>query len=138
MLMPRKVKYRKMQRGRMKGIATRGNFVTFGDFGLQAVGRGWLTSRQIEAGRIAITRAVKKGGKIWIRVFPWKPITKKPLETRMGKGKGNPEFWVDVIKPGRIIYEIGGVPEELAREALRLAAAKLPFKTRIVTRIETR
>ncbi len=138
MLMPRKVKYRKMQRGRMKGIATRGNFVTFGDFGLQAVGRGWLTSRQIEAGRIAITRAVKKGGKIWIRVFPWKPITKKPLETRMGKGKGNPEFWVDVIKPGRIIYEIAGVPEELAREALRLAAAKLPFKTRIVTRIETR
>ncbi len=138
MLMPRKVKYRKMQRGRMKGKATRGNFVTFGDFGLQAVGRGWLTSRQIEAGRIAITRAVKKGGKIWIRVFPWKPITKKPLETRMGKGKGNPEFWVDVIKPGRIIYEIAGVPEELAREALRLAAAKLPFKTRIVTRIETR
>ncbi len=138
MLMPRKVKYRKMQRGRMKGIATRGNFVTFGDLGLQAVERGWLTSRQIEAGRIAITRAVKKGGKIWIRVFPWKPITKKPLETRMGKGKGNPEFWVDVIKPGRIIYEIGGVPEDLAREALRLAAAKLPFKTRIVTRIETR
>ncbi len=138
MLMPRKVKYRKMQRGRMKGKASRGTFVAFGDFGLQAVGRGWLTSRQIEAGRIAITRAVKKGGKIWIRVFPWKPVTKKPLETRMGKGKGNPEYWVDVIKPGRIIYEIGGVPEELAKEALRLAARKLPFKTRIVERIHTR
>ncbi len=138
MLMPRKVKYRKMQRGRMKGKAKRGTFVAFGDYGLQAVDRGWLTSRQIEAGRIAITRAVKKGGKIWIRVFPWKPVTKKPLETRMGKGKGNPEFWVDVIKPGRIIYEIGGVPEELAKKALLLASRKLPFKTRIVERIHTR
>ncbi|MCD6454680.1 MAG: 50S ribosomal protein L16 [Candidatus Aminicenantes bacterium] len=136
MLMPRKVKYRKLQRGRMKGKASRGNKVAFGDFGLQALGRGWITARQIEAGRVAITRAVKKGGKIWIRVFPWKPITKKPLETRMGKGKGNPEFWVDVVKPGRIIYEIGGVPEEIARRALTLAAAKLPFKTRIVTRIQ--
>lgn len=136
MLMPRKVKYRKQQRGRMKGKAQRGNKVAFGDFGLQALGRGWITARQIEAGRIAITRAVKKGGKIWIRVFPWKPITKKPLETRMGKGKGNPEFWVDIVKPGRIIYEIGGVPEELARRALELASRKLPFKTRIVTRIQ--
>ena len=120
----------------MKGKAQRGNKVAFGDFGLQALGRGWITARQIEAGRIAITRAVKKGGKIWIRVFPWKPITKKPLETRMGKGKGNPEFWVDIVKPGRIIYEIGGVPEELARRALELASRKLPFKTRIVTRIQ--
>ncbi len=136
MLMPRKVKYRKQQRGRMKGKAQRGNKVAFGDFGLQALGRGWITARQIEAGRIAITRAVKKGGKIWIRVFPWKPITKKPLETRMGKGKGNPEFWVDIVKPGRIIYEIGGVPEELARRALELASRKLPFKTRVVTRIQ--
>jgi len=136
MLMPRKVKYRKQQRGRMKGKAQRGNKVAFGDFGLQALGRGWITARQIESGRIAITRAVKKGGKIWIRVFPWKPITKKPLETRMGKGKGNPEFWVDIVKPGRIIYEIGGVPEELARRALELASRKLPFKTRIVTRIQ--
>ena len=136
MLMPRKVKYRKLQRGRMKGNASRGNKVAFGDFGLQALGRGWMTARQIEAGRVAITRAVKKGGKIWIRVFPWKPITKKPLETRMGKGKGNHEFWVDIIKPGKIIYEIGGVPEEIARRALELASRKLPFKTRIVTRIQ--
>ncbi len=135
MLMPRKVKYRKQQRGRMKGNATRGNTVAFGDFALQALNRGWLTSRQIEAGRIAITRAVKKGGKLWIRVFPWKPVTKKPVETRMGKGKGNPEFWVDVIKPGKIIYELGGIPEDLARNALELASRKLPFKTRIVTRI---
>jgi large subunit ribosomal protein L16 len=134
MLMPKKVKYRKQQRGKIKGVARRGNTVSFGDFALQALEPGWLTARQIEAARIAMTRHVKRGGKIWIRIFPSKPITKKPLETRMGKGKGNPEEWVAVIKPARILYEMEGVPEDIAREAMRLAAHKLPLKTRFVTR----
>ncbi len=134
MLMPKKVKYRKVQRGRMKGKAQSGNTLVFGDYGLQALGRKWLTARQIEAARIAINRHIKKGGKIWIRVFPWKPITKRPPETRMGKGKGDVDSWVDVIKPGRILFEIEGVSEEVAREAFRLASYKLPFKTRFVKR----
>ncbi len=134
MLMPKKVKYRKQQRGRMKGKAYSGNTLVFGDYGLQALGRKWLTARQIEAARIAINRYIKKGGKIWIRVFPWKPITKRPPETRMGKGKGDVDSWVDVIKPGRILFEIEGVSEEVAREAFRLASYKLPFKTRFVKR----
>ncbi len=134
MLMPKRTKYRKTQKGRMKGTAYRGSTVAFGDYGLQAVERGWMTSRQIEAARVAITRKIKRMGKVWIRVFPDKPITLKPAETRMGKGKGNPEYWVAVIKPGRIIYEINGVSPELAKEAFRLGAAKLPFKTRMVRR----
>ena len=134
MLMPKKVKYRKIQRGRMKGKAQSGNTLVFGDYGLQALGRKWLTARQIEAARIAINRYIKKGGKIWIRVFPWKPITKRPPETRMGKGKGDVDAWVDVIKPGRILFELEGVSEEVAREAFRLASYKLPFKTRFVKR----
>ena len=136
MLMPKKVKYRKQQRGKNRGIALRGSTVAFGDFGLQATERGWLTARQIEAARIAMTRHVKRGGKIWIRIFPDKPVTKKPLETRMGKGKGPPEEWVAVIRPARILYEMEGVSEEVAREALRLAAHKLPIKTRFVSRRE--
>ncbi len=134
MLMPKKVKYRKIQRGRMKGKAQSGNTLSFGDFGLQAMGRTWLTARQIEAARVAINRHIKKGGKMWIRVFPWKPISKRPPETRMGKGKGDVAEWVDVIKPGRILFELEGVPEELAKEAFRLASHKLPFKTRFVKR----
>ena len=134
MLMPKKVKYRKQQRGKNRGIASRGVKVSFGDYALQAVERGWLTARQIEAARIAMTRHVKRGGKIWIRVFPDKPVTKKPLETRMGKGKGPPEEWVAVIRPARILYEMEGVTEEIAREAMRLAAHKLPIKTQFVTR----
>ncbi len=134
MLAPRKVKYRKQQKGRMKGKASRGNTLAFGDFGLQALECCWLTAKQIEAGRLAITRHVKRGGKIWIRVFPDKPITKKPAETRMGKGKGSVEGWVAVVKPGRIIYELHGVSKEVAEEALRLASHKLPIATRIVTR----
>lgn len=134
MLMPKKVKHRKQQRGKIKGIAQRGNYVAFGDYALQALEPGWLTARQIEAARIAMTRHVKRGGKIWIRVFPDKPITKKPLETRMGKGKGNPEEWVAVVKPTRILYEMEGVPADVAKEAMRLAAHKLPIKTRFVTR----
>jgi large subunit ribosomal protein L16 len=134
MLMPKKVKFRKQQRGRMRGTATRGNTVAFGDYGLQALEPGWITARQIEAARIAMTRYVKRGGKIWIRIFPDKPVTKKPLETRMGKGKGNPEEWVAVVKPARILYEMEGVSEEVAREAMRLAAHKLPIKTRFVVR----
>jgi len=137
MLMPKKVKYRKQQRGKIKGFARRGHKVSFGDYALQALEPGWITARQIEAARIAMTRHVKRGGKIWIRVFPDKPITKKPLETRMGKGKGNPEEWVAVIKPARILYEMEGVPESVAREAMRLAAHKLPIKTRFVTRRES-
>jgi large subunit ribosomal protein L16 len=137
MLMPKKVKYRKQQRGKIKGFARRGQKVSFGDYALQALEPGWITARQIEAARIAMTRHVKRGGKIWIRVFPDKPITKKPLETRMGKGKGNPEEWVAVIKPARILYEMEGVPESVAREAMRLAAHKLPIKTRFVTRRES-
>jgi len=134
MLMPKKVKHRKQQRGRMRGQANRGSTLTFGEFGLQALEPCWLTARQIEAGRIAITRHGKRKGKLWIRVFPWKPVTKKPTEVRMGKGKGDPEFWVDVIRPGKIIYELEGVPESLAKEAMRLAANKLPIKTRFVSR----
>ena len=138
MLMPKKVKYRKQQRGKNRGIAHRGSTISFGDFGLQAIERGWLTARQIEAARIAMTRHVKRGGKIWIRIFPDKPVTKKPLETRMGKGKGPPEEWVAVIKPARILYEMEGVTEPVAREAMRLAAHKLPLRTRFVTRGERR
>ena len=134
MLMPKKVKHRKQQRGKIKGIARKGNYVAFGDYALQALEPGWITARQIEAARIAMTRYVKRGGKIWIRIFPDKPITKKPLETRMGKGKGNPEEWVAVVKPTRILYEMEGVPVEVAKEAMRLAAHKLPIKTRFVSR----
>jgi large subunit ribosomal protein L16 len=134
MLMPKKVKYRKQQRGRMKGKAYRGSSLSFGEYGLQAVEPCWMTARQIEAGRIAITRHIKRRGKLWIRVFPWKPVTKKPTEVRMGKGKGDPEFWVDVIRPGRILYELEGVPENIAREAMRLADRKLPIRTKFLTR----
>ncbi len=134
MLAPKKVKYRKKQKGTMNGKAWRGGDISFGEFGLKALEPGWVTSAQIEAARIAMTRHVKRGGKIWIRIFPDKPITKKPAETRMGKGKGAPEYWVSVVKPGRIIYEMAGVPEEVAREALRLAAHKLPLATRFVSR----
>jgi large subunit ribosomal protein L16 len=134
MLMPKKVKYRKHQRGRRRGKAHRGEDLSFGEFGLQALEPCWLTARQLEAGRIAITRYVKRKGKLWIRAFPWKPITKKPTEVRMGKGKGDPEFWVDVIKPGKIIYELEGVSEDAAKEAMRLAAHKLPIRTRFVSR----
>lgn len=134
MLMPKKVKYRKHHRGRMKGKAYRGSTLTFGEYGLQALEPCWLTARQIEAGRITITRYSKRKGKLWIRVFPWKPVSKKPTEVRMGKGKGDPEFWVDVVKPGRIIYELEGVSEGVAREAMRLAAHKLPIETRFVLR----
>jgi len=134
MLMPKRTKFRKMHKGRMQGTALRGATVAFGDFGLQAVECGWASSRQIEAARVAITRSIKRVGKVWIRVFPDKPITLKPAETRMGKGKGNPEYWVAVIKPGRILYEVNGVNLEAAKEAFRLGAAKLPFKTRVVSR----
>ena len=136
MLMPKRTKFRKMQKGRVKGLAQRGARVTFGDFGIKALDAGWITSRQIEAARIAMTRRMKRQGKVWIRVFPDKPITKKPAETRMGKGKGSPEYWVAVVKPGRILFEIGGVDEELAREALRLAIQKLPIKAKFVARPE--
>ena len=136
MLMPKKVKYRKQQRGRMAGKAWTGGHLSFGDFGLKATECGWVTAREIEAGRIAITRFIKRNGRIWIRMFPDKPITKKPQETRMGKGKGAPEAWVMVVKPGRILYEMEGVPESDAREALRLAAHKLSISTRFVTRSE--
>tara|TARA_Y100000590_G_scaffold11114_3_gene13703 strand:- start:1608 stop:2021 length:414 start_codon:yes stop_codon:yes gene_type:complete len=136
MLQPKKVKYRKMMKGRMRGKAYRGSDVSFGDFGLQAVTGGRMTARQIEAARIAMTRHVKRGGKIWIRVFPDKPITKKPAETRMGKGKGSPEEWVAVVRPGKVLYEMEGVSIEVAREAFRLAAHKLPFRTRFVQREE--
>jgi large subunit ribosomal protein L16 len=134
MLMPSKVKYRKSQRGRMRGTAGRGAELSFGEFGLQALEPCWLTARQIEAGRITITRYMKRRGKLWVRVFPWKPVTKKPTEVRMGKGKGDPEFWVDVIKPGRIIFELEGIPDNIAREAMRLAAHKLPIRTRFISR----
>src|SRR6185503_12256770 len=132
MLMPKKVKFRKQQRGRRAGTAKGGEYIAFGDFGLQAMEAGWVTARQIEAARIAITRHVKRGGKLWIRLFPDKPITKKPLETRMGKGKGPPESWVAVIKPGRVLYEMEGVSLDVAKEAFRLAAHKLPIKTKLV------
>ncbi len=136
MLMPKRTKYRKSQRGRRTGLAHRGSKVDFGQYALKAVEPCWLTARQIEAARVALTRRIKRGGKIWIRIFPDKPVTKKPAETRMGKGKGAPELWVAVIKPGRVLFEIEGITEELAREALRLAANKLPMKTRFVTRAE--
>lgn len=134
MLMPKRVKFRKQQRGRMTGKAIRGSRVAFGDFGLKAMEPGWITARQIEAARIAITRRMKRDGKVWIRIFPDKPVSKKPLETRMGKGKGSPEFWVSVVKPGRIMFEVGGVAAALAQEALKLAAYKLPVKVKIVSR----
>jgi large subunit ribosomal protein L16 len=134
MLMPKRTKYRKMQKGRMKGNAQRGTRVSFGDYGVKALEPGWITSRQIEAARIAMTRRMKRVGKVWIRIFPDKPITKKPAETRMGKGKGSPEYWVAVVKPGRILFEINGVDHTLAKRALSLGAAKLPFKTRVVSR----
>ncbi len=136
MLMPKKVKFRKMQKGRMTGKAYRGSDVSFGEYALKALEPGWISSRQIEAARIAITRHVKRGCKVWIRIFPDKPITKKPAETRMGKGKGSPEYWVAVVKPGRILYEMSGVSEEVARSALRLAAYKLPIATKFVKREE--
>ncbi|HHV28251.1 50S ribosomal protein L16 [Acetivibrio mesophilus] len=134
MLMPKRVKRRKVQRGRMKGVATRGNKVVHGDFGLQALEPAWITSNQIEAARIAMTRFIKRGGKVWIKIFPDKPVTEKPAETRMGSGKGSPEYWVAVVKPGRVMFEIAGVSEEVAREALRLAMHKLPIKCKFVTR----
>ena len=134
MLMPKRVKRRKVQRGRMKGIATRGNKVVNGQFGLQALEPAWITSNQIEAARVAMTRFIKRGGQVWIKIFPDKPVTSKPAETRMGSGKGSPEFWVAVVKPGRIMFEIAGVPEDTAREALRLAMHKLPVKCKFVAR----
>ena len=134
MLAPKRVKFRKMMKGRMRGVATRGQTVAFGHFGLQATDAGWVSNRQIEAARVALTRHMKRGGKLWIRIFPDKPITKKPAETRMGKGKGNPEGWVAVVKAGRVLFEIEGVPEQLARDALALASAKLPIGTRFVVR----
>ncbi len=134
MLLPKRVKYRRVQRGRMTGKATRGNFVSNGEFGLQATEPAWVTSNQIEAARIAMTRYIKRGGQVWIKIFPDKPITKKPAETRMGSGKGSPEFWVAVVKPGRVMFEIAGVPEETAREAMRLASHKLPLKTKFIVR----
>ena len=132
MLMPKRVKFRRVHRGRLTGTAMRGNTVSHGDFGLQALEPSWITSNQIEAARIAMTRYIKRGGKVWIKIFPDKPITKKPAETRMGKGKGAPEYWVAVVKPGRVMFEIGGVSEELAREAMRLAANKLPIKCKFI------
>lgn len=134
MLMPKKVKYRKQHRGRMRGKAYRASEVNFGQYGLQALESGWITNRQIEAARVAMTRKIKRAGRVWIRIFPDKPVTSKPAETRMGKGKGSPDHWVAVVKPGRIMYEMEGVSEELAREAFRLAAHKLPIKTRFVER----
>jgi large subunit ribosomal protein L16 len=136
MLSPKRVKYRKCQKGRMRGLAYRGSEVSFGDFGLQATECGWVSARQLEAGRVALTRHVKRGGKVWIRVFPNKPLSKKPAETRMGKGKGAPELWVAVIKPGRVLYELEGVPAEVAKEAFRRAGHKLPVGTRFVLRKE--
>ena len=136
MLLPKRVKYRRVHRGRMKGKATRGNTVSYGEFGLQAMEPGWITSNQIEAARIAMTRHTKRGGKVWIKIFPDKPVTEKPLGTRMGSGKGSPEHWVAVVKPGRVMFEIAGVSEEVAKEALRLAGHKLPVKTKVV-RAET-
>ncbi|HEX7098057.1 MAG TPA: 50S ribosomal protein L16 [Acidimicrobiia bacterium] len=134
MLMPKRTKYRKVHRGRRSGKAKGGTRVNFGEYGLQALESGWITARQIESARIAITRAVRRGGKVWINVFPDKPVTQKPAETRMGSGKGSPEYWVAVVKPGRVMFELAGVPEELAREAMRRASHKLPVKTRFVTR----
>jgi len=134
MLMPRRVKYRKKQRGSMKGNANKGNYIAFGRYGLKAMASAWISSRQIEAARVAMTRYIKRGGKVWIRIFPDKPVTQKPAETRMGKGKGAPEYWVAVVKTGRIMFEIEGVPEDEAKEAMRLASHKLPIKTKFVMR----
>jgi large subunit ribosomal protein L16 len=134
MLMPKRTKHRKTHRGRRTGVAKGGTQVNFGEYGLQALESGWITARQIESARVAITRAVKRGGKVWITIFPDKPVTQKPAETRMGSGKGNPEFWVSVVKPGRVMFELAGVPEDLAREAMRKAGHKLPIKTRFVSR----
>lgn len=134
MLMPKRVKYRKQQRGRRTGKAQRGNEVSFGEFGLKALEPAWITNRQIEAARVALSRHLKRGGKVWIRIFPDKPFTKKAAETRMGKGKGNPEYWVAVVKPGRVLFELGGVTGQLAQEAMRLASHKLPIKTSFITR----
>ena len=136
MLIPKRVKYRRQQRGRMTGKATRGNKVTYGEFGLQALEPGWITSNQIEAARVAMTRYTKRGGKVWIKIFPDKPVTQKPAETRMGSGKGSPEYWVSVVKPGRVMFEIAGVPEDAAQEALRLASHKLPIRTKVLKREE--
>ena len=137
MLMPKRTKFRKVQRGRMKGAASRGNKVSYGEFGIQAMEPGWITGNQIEAARVAMTRYTKRGGQVWIKIFPDKPVTQKPAETRMGSGKGSPEYWVAVVKPGRVLFEIAGVPEEAAREALRLASHKLPCKTKIVKKEDT-
>ena len=134
MLLPKRVKYRRQHRGRMRGEAHKGNFVAYGDFGLQSQEASWITSRQIEAARVAMTRYIKRGGQVWIKIFPDKPITEKPAETRMGSGKGSPEYWVAVVKPGRVMFEIGGVPENLAREAMRLAAHKLPVKCKFIAK----
>ena len=136
-VMPKRTKYRKVQKGRMRGKASRGNFVSEGEYGIQALEAGWITSNQIEAARVAMTRFTKRGGKVWIKIFPDKPITKKPAETRMGSGKGNPEYWVAVVKPGRVMFEMAGIPEETAREALRLAMHKLPIKSKFVVRETT-
>ena len=136
MLLPKRVKHRRVQRGRLKGKATRGNKIAYGDFGLVALEPAWITSNQIEAARIAMTRYIKRGGKVWIKIFPDKPITEKPAETRMGSGKGSPEYWVAVVKPGRVMFEIAGVDRELAQEAMRLAAMKLPIKCKFVTKEE--
>jgi large subunit ribosomal protein L16 len=136
MLMPKRVKFRKAQRGRMRGKATRGAAVAFGDFGLKALQPGWVTQRQIEASRVALTRMMKREGKVWIRIFPDKPVTKKPAETRQGSGKGSPEFWVAVVKPGRILFELGGVTKPVAEEAMKLAAHKLSIRTKFVTRVD--
>ena len=136
MLLPKRVKYRRVHRGRMTGKATRGNKVSYGDFGLQALEPAWITSNQIESARIAMTRYIKRGGQVWIKIFPDKPVTEKPAETRMGSGKGSPEYWVAVVKPGRVMFEIAGVPEETAREAMRLAMHKLPIKCKFVAKEE--
>ena len=134
MLMPKRVKYRRVHRGRMKGAAHRGNFIAYGDWGLQATEPSWVTSQQIEAARVALTRYTKRGGQVWIKIFPDKPVTKKPADTRMGSGKGAPEYWVAVVKPGRVMFEIGGIDGDIAKEALRLAAGKLPLKTKIINK----
>ncbi len=137
MLLPKRVKFRRVQRGRLKGKATRGNTVTYGDYGLQAMEPAWITSNQIEAARIAMTRYIKRGGQVWIKIFPDKPITEKPAETRMGSGKGSPEYWVAVVKPGRVMFEIAGVAPEVAEEAMRLAANKLPIKCKFINKQES-
>ncbi len=136
MLLPKRVKYRKQQRGRMKGAASRGNFVAYGEYGIQACEPGWITSNQIEAARVAMTRYTKRGGKVWIKIFPDKPVSKKAIGTRMGSGKGGPEFWVAVVKPGKVMFEVGGVSEEVAKEALRLAIHKLPIKCKVVKKAD--